>query len=184
MSAIFDEGESEAAALEASLFGANEFESEIASNETAHEAALTEVLAAEAAHAEAESEAAALLGTSLPITIRIMGGQGALRPIMPTLVRGNARLVASLHRSGPAGRQLLRAVPAIHRRAIASLRSAMRRGRPITPTLVARVLAGQAARVLGTTPILGRSLVRNTAIRQNTVSTAGRFVRPRRAAEF
>lgn len=180
LSALFGEGESEAAALEAEFFGANEFEGELAAHETAHEAALTEVLAAEAAHTEDESEAEALLGTSLPITIRIMGGRRALRHVTPTLVRGNARLVRSLHRSGPTGRQLLRAVPAIQRRTIASLHAVLRRGRPITPTLVARVMAGHAARVLGTAPILGRSLVRNTAIRQGTVAPAGRIVRPRR----
>lgn len=183
LSALFGEGESEAAELEAALFGANEFEGELAGHETAHEAALTEVLAAEAAHTESESEAEALLGASLPITITIMGGRRALRRVTPTLARGNARLVRSLHRSGPTGRQLLRAVPTIHRRTVASLRAAARSGRPITPSLVARVMAGQAARVLGTPPILGRSLVRNTAIRQGTVAPAGRMVR-RRAARM
>jgi hypothetical protein len=168
--------------MEAEFFGANEFEGELAGHEAAHEAALTEVLAAEAAHTESESEAEALLGMSLPIMIRVMGDQRALRPVMPTLARGNARLVRSLHRSGPTGRQLLRAVPAIHRRALASLRAARRRGRPITPTLVARVLAGQTARVLGSPTVLGRALVRNTAIRQRTVAPPGRRVRPRRLA--
>jgi hypothetical protein len=182
LSALFGEGENEAAALEAEYFGVNEFEGELATHEAAHEAALTEILAAEAAHTEDESEAEALLGMSLPITIRIMGGRRALRPVLPTLARGNARLVRSLHRGGPTGRQLLRAVPAIHRRTIASLRAAMRGGRPITPVLVARVLAGHTARVLGTPVIVGRSLVRNTAIRQRTVGPAGRIVRTRRAA--
>jgi hypothetical protein len=57
----------------------------------------------------------------------------------------------------------------------------LRRGRPITPVLVARVLAGHTARVLGTPQVVGRSLVRNTAVRQSTVAPAGRFVRARRA---
>ena len=184
LGALFGEGESEAEALEAELFGANEFEGELAAHEIAHEAALTEVLAAEAAHAEDEGEAEALIGMSLPITIRIMGGRRGLRPVLPTLVRGNARLVRSLHRGGPTSRQLLRAVPAIQRRTIASLRAAMRRGQPITPALTARVLAGQAARVLGTAPILGRSLVRNTAIRQSTVAPVGHPVAPRRSARI
>ena len=181
LSAIFGEGESEAAELEAHLFGANEFEGEIAGHEASHEAALTEVLAAEAAHTESESEAEALLGAALPITITIMGGRRALRSVMPTLARGNARLVRGIHRSGPTARQLLRAVPTIQRRTIASLRAAQRSGRRITPRLVTQVLAGQAARVLGTSPILGRALVRNTAIRQSTVAPARRRVRPRRA---
>ncbi len=180
LSAIFGQGESAAAELEAELFGANEFEGELATHEAAHEAALTEVLAAEAAHTESESEAEALLGSALPITITIMGGRRALRPVMPTLARGNTRLVRGIHRSGPTARQLLRAVPTIQRRTIASLRAAQQSGRPITPRLVTQVMAGQAARVLGTGPILGRALVRNTAIRQGAVAPAGQRVRPRR----
>jgi len=182
LSAIFGAGESAAAELEAELFGVNEFEGELAAHEAAHEAALTEVLAAEAAHTESESEAEALLGATLPITITIMGGRRALRPVLPTLARGNTRLVRGIHRGGPSARQLLRAVPTIQRRTIASLRAAQRSGRPITPRLVTQVLAGQAARVLGTSPILGRALVRNTAIRQGAVAPAGQRVRPRRVA--
>ena len=49
----------------------------------------------------------------------------------------------------------------------------------MTPALVAPVMAGQAARVLGTPHICGRALVRNTVIRRGTVAPAGRMVRPR-----
>jgi hypothetical protein len=171
------QGESEASALEAQLFGANEFEGELAAHETAHEAALTEVLAAEAAHTSSEAEAEALLGTALPVTIRIMGATRVLRPVMPTLVRANAQLVRSLHNQGTAGRQLLRTVPAIQRRSIGSLKAIRRAGRQVTPTDVARVTAAQAARVLGSSGLCGRTLVRNTNIRQNTVAPAGVRVR-------
>jgi hypothetical protein len=180
LSRIFGEGEMESAEMEAALFGASEFEGEIAAHETAHEAALTEVLAAEAAHTESEGEAEALLGTALPITITIMGGRRALRRVKPTLAQANARLVRSIRRSGPSGPQLLRAVPTIQRRAVASLKAAQRAGHPITPNLVARVMAGQAARVLGTPSIFGPAVTRNTAIRQSTVAPAGRRVRPLR----
>lgn len=176
LASVLGEGEAETAEVEAALFGANELEGELASHEQAHEAALTEVLAAEAAHTESESEAEALLGTALPVTIRIMGGTRTLRPVLPTLARANTRLVRSLRRSGPAGPQLLRVVPAIQRRTVASLRAAQRQGRPITPSLVAQVMAAQSARVLGTPQLTGRAIVRNTAIRQSTVAPARRPV--------
>jgi hypothetical protein len=180
LSRIFGEGESEAAHLETQLFGANEMEGELASHEAAHEAALTEVLAAEATHTETESEAEALLGTALPITIRIMGGGRSLRRVTPSLVQANARLVQSIRSSGPAGPQLLRVVPAIQRRTVASLRAAQRAGRPLTPGLVSQVMAGQAARVLATPRLCGPALVRNAAIRQATVGRPGQMIRPRR----
>jgi hypothetical protein len=53
---------------------------------------------------------------------------------MPTLVRANARLVRSLRRSSSAGSQLLRTVPAIQRRTVATLRAAPRSGlQPFVP---------------------------------------------------
>jgi hypothetical protein len=88
--------------------------------------------------------------------------------------------VSTLHRGGPAGRQLLRVVPAIQRRTVASLRASARAGRPITPELVAQVMAGHAARVLATPKLAGRTVARNTIIRQGTVSPTGRRVRPLR----
>jgi hypothetical protein len=178
LSRIFGEAETEVTEMEAELFGVNEFEGELSAHETAHEAALTEVLAAEAAHTESESEAEALLGAALPITITIMGGRRPLRRVQPTLARANARLVRSIRASGPSGPQLLRAVPAIQRRTIASLKVAQRAGKPITPTMVARVMAGQAARVLSTPTIFGPAVTRNTAVRQSTVAPAGRRIRP------
>jgi hypothetical protein len=180
LSRIFGEAEMETTELEAELFGSNEFEGELAAHETAHEAALTEVLAAEAAHTESESEAEALLGAALPITIRIMGARRPLRPIQPTLALANARLVRGIRRSGPSGPQLLRAVPAIQRRTIAGLKAAQQAGRPITPELAVRMMAGQAARLLATPSILGPAVTRNSAIRQSTVAPAGRRVRPQR----
>jgi hypothetical protein len=174
---VLSEGESEVSGLEAALFGANEFESELANHEIAHEMALTEVLAAEAAHTESEAEAAALLGAALPVTLRVMRGGTTLRPLVPALVQANARLVRSLHRQGVEGRQLLRIVSTIHRRTIASLRIIARRGQRITPSMVSRIMAAHTARVLGTPQILGRALIRNTAIRRGTVVQPGQFRR-------
>src|SRR5205807_1395310 len=106
----------------------------------------------------------------------------AVRHVMPTFARANARLIRSIRRSGPSGPQLLRTIPAIQRRTVASLRAAQRAGKRITPNLVARTMAAQAARVLGTPHLCGRAVVRNGAIRRATVAPAGRVVRPSRGA--
>jgi hypothetical protein len=177
---VLAQGESEAATHEAHLFGANEFETEVASQEAAHHAALTEVLAAEASHTENESEAEALLGAALPISIRVMGGRIALQRVTPTLVRANVRLVLSLHRQGGPGRQLLRTVPSIQRRTVSTLKAIAQSGQPITPTLTAQVMAGQAARVLSSPKTSGQALVRNMVIRKNTVAPKGAVSSPAR----
>jgi hypothetical protein len=138
-------------------------------------------MAAEATHTASESEAESLLGTTLPITITIMGGRGAVRPIYPSLVQANRRLVQGIRSSGPGGTQLLRVVPTIQRRTIATLRAANRSGVPVTPQLATRVMAGHAARVLGSPRRCGPALVRNTVIRRATVAPAGSpLSRPRR----
>lgn len=167
---IFAQGESEAAAHEAYLFGTNEFETEIAAHSLAQEAALTEVMGAEAAHTGSESEAQALLGAALPLSMRVVGGRIGTRRLTPTLMRVNAQLVLQLHRQDKDGRQLLRAMPAVQRRTICSLNAAQRAGIPVTPALASQVMTGQAARVLSTPQIARRALVRNMMVRRNTVA--------------
>jgi hypothetical protein len=137
------------------------------------------VLAAEAAHTPSEAEAEALLGAALPITIRIMSGRGQLRRVTPALVRANARLVRGLRRSGPAGPNLLRLVPTIQRKTVATIKQ-QHSGRPVSPSMVAPIMAAHAARVLGTPRKCGPALVRNAVVRQRTVAPAGR--RPVRSA--
>ena len=176
LSSALASGESAANQAESAFFGANEIHGELAANDRAHEAALTEVLAAEAAHSMDEREAGALIGATLPVTIRIMAGR-PLRPVVPALARANTRLVVGLRRSGPAGPQLVRLVPTIQRRAVATLGAVARSGRPVTPRIVAPVVAAQAARVLSTPSIAGPALLRNTAVRRVTVAPAGAAAR-------
>jgi len=174
----FAHGESEAAAQEAHLFGANEFETEVAANEVAHQAALTEVMAAEASHTESESEAQALLGAALPISMRVMGGRIGIRRLTPTLLRVNAQLVLNLHRQGSPGRQLLRVMPSVQRRTVSTLGAMQSSGRPVTPAVAANVMRGQAARVLTSPHICRQALTRNMIVRQQTVAPGGPAARP------
>jgi hypothetical protein len=178
VSSLLREGEMEAVQMEAQFFGNNEAEAEVSQSEAAYEAALTEVLAAEASHSQSESEAEALIGAAVPGAVKSMGGQRSLRHIIPTLVQANARLVKLLHRRGSAGRQLLRLLPTIMRRTIASLRAAQRAGRPVNSALAGRLMAGQAMRVLGSSNILTKAMIRNAIIRQRTVAPSRSISRP------
>jgi hypothetical protein len=168
-------GEAEAEAAENALFGTGSRELE-SGHPDAGEAALTEVLAAEAAHTPNEAEAEALLGAALPITIRIMSGRTQMRRVTPALVRANARMVRGLRRSGPAGQNLLRLVPKIQRNTVATIKQQQRSGRPVSPSMVGPIMAAQATRVLGTPRKCGPALVRNAVVRQRTVAPAGRAV--------
>jgi hypothetical protein len=166
--ALIKEGEMEAAQLEASAFGTNAAEAEVANTEVAHEAALTEVLAAQAAEANTEAEAEMAIGTALPITITIMGGRRALRPVMPVLAQANARLTGTLRRQGPTGRQLLRTVPAIQRRTVGILKAAARSGQPVVGATAVKAMAAATRQVLGNPKTVQRAIVRNAVLRQRT----------------
>ena len=163
-------GAAAAAQAEASFFGSNEFLGEVAGSDRARDAALTEVLAAEAAHTPDERESFTLLGAALPLTIRIMGGP-AVHPLVPSLLKTNVRLIRSMRDSGPNGPQLLRLVPKINRDLVATMRAASdRAGRPLPPRLVPPAMAAVAGKVMTDKRITGPALARNVAIRQATVA--------------
>ncbi|MBD2157867.1 hypothetical protein [Leptolyngbya sp. FACHB-16] len=175
--ALLKEGEMEAMQMEAEFFGTNEAEAEVANNEVAYEAALTEFLAAQAAEASNESEAEAAMGATLPLTISIMGGRRALRPVMPTLTQATGRMTRIMRRQGPVGQQLLRTVPTIQRQAIATLKAAARSGQPINSATAVKALASATQRVLGSPQRVQKAIVRNGVLRQRTAPP-----NPRRAA--
>jgi hypothetical protein len=176
---LVKEGEFEASNLEAQLFGANEMEAEVGESEASHEAALTELLAAEAAELESEAEAEALLAAALPLTISIMGGSRALRPVTPILAQATGRLIQVLRREGPGGRQLLRVIPSVQRRTVATLRAAARAGQPISGPMAVRAMSAATGNVLSNPRLLQRAITRNAVLRQRVAPPS-----PRRAAVF
>jgi hypothetical protein len=161
-------GERSAMAMEAQFFGSNEAEAEVSNGEVAYEAALAEVLAAEASHSGSESEAETFLGAVVPSIVNNMSGRGVLRSIMPTLVQANARLVRLLHQQGSAGRRLLRLVPSIMRRTIASLLAAHQTGGAINSNLVLRLMADHASQVLSNSQLVTSGIIRNAVIQKRT----------------
>lgn len=172
---LLQEGEMETEYQEAAFFGTRAAEARVSRLDAAHDAALTEVLAAEASHSPSESEAAAFIGAAIPIAVQSARGTRSLRAIMPALITATARLVHLLHQQsrvgqGRAGQRLLRLIPTILRRTIASLRSAARSNLPITSTLARRMMAAHAARVFGNARTVRQAMIRNAILRQRTVA--------------
>jgi hypothetical protein len=176
-SALVQEAEMEAEHMEAEFFGTNEAEAEVGQTEAAHEAALTEFLAAQSAEATTEAESEAALGAALPITITIMGGRRALRPVMPVMAQANSQLVQTLRRQGPVGRQLLRTVPAIQRRTVATLKAIAKSGQPVNGATAVKAMAAASRQVLNNPRLVQGSIVRNAVLRQRVAPP-----NPRRAA--
>jgi hypothetical protein len=168
-SQLLKEGEMEAVQMETAAFGSNEMEAEVANTEAAYEAALTEVLASQAAEATSQGEAEALLGATLPITITIMGGRRSLRRVMPSLAKANSVLVQSLRQQGTAGKQLLRTVPSIQRQTVSTLKAAARAGQPINSATAVKAMAASTRRVLGNPQRVEQVVTRNAVLRQRTV---------------
>jgi hypothetical protein len=167
-SALLKEAEMEAMQMEAEFFGTNEAEAEVANHEMAHEAALTEFLAAQAAEATTEAESGAAIAATLPITIRIMGGRRALRHVTPILTQATGRMSRMLSQQGPIGNDLKRVMPTIERQTVALLKAASRAGQPINNTTAIRALASATNRVLSNPRRVQRAIVRNNVIQNST----------------
>jgi hypothetical protein len=176
---LVNDGETMAAEAEAESFGGSSGEAEIGNTDTAHEAALSELLASEAATAPSEAEAASTISAALPITITIMRAGRHVRPVMPALTQANARVARTLHRGGPRGRQLQRAMPHIQRLAVGTIKSAAHAGRPVNAPLAVGSMAAAAHRVLGNPRRVEAVVRRNAALRQRTAPP-----HPRRALVY
>jgi hypothetical protein len=159
LNSLLREGETTAVAMEAQFFGSNELETEVSNTE----------VAAEASHSNSESEAEAFLGAAVPGIVKSMGGGRILRAVMPTLVQANARLVRLLHQKGVEGRRLLRLIPSILRRTIASLKAAYQGGQSVNSNLALHVMATQASRVFGNSQVVTHSIIRNALIQKRTI---------------
>jgi hypothetical protein len=165
---LVNEAESMVAEMETAAFGGNQGEAEVGPSELSHEAALSELLASQAAAAPSEAEAASTISATLPITITIMRAKRAVRPVVPVLTQANARLARSMLRRGPEGRHLLRTIPSINRVAVGTMRAAARRGVPVTAPLAVRSMAAATRNVLGNPRRAAMIVERNMNIRKHT----------------
>jgi hypothetical protein len=146
--AIVKEAEMEVAQMEAEFFGINEADAEVAPTEIAKQAALAEFLAAQAADATTEAEAEAFVSAALPATIASMNATQLLRHVIPIMVQANALLTQVLIKEGWEGKQLTRAIPAIQRRTVATLKAEARAGKPINRQKAVKATAAATRQVL------------------------------------
>jgi hypothetical protein len=178
LSQLLRQGEVRAAQQEAQFFGVNPAAMTVGRSTAAHHAVLTEVLAAEASHTPSASEAAVLIGTVIPVAIGSMEAGishhlfsgSSLRRVLSTLLVATAHLVQLLHHSGSVGRRLIRLIPTILRRIVASLRAARQIGCLVTPALVGRTMVAHTTRVLGNPQIVVNTITRNARLRQRMVA--------------
>jgi hypothetical protein len=167
---MVSEAEMEVAHMENQLLSMLSQEGE-AEHPEVQEALMTEMMAGQAAAAESEAEAEAMLAATIPLTIRFMGAQRTMLPVTPALVQANARLVRTLRRQGPGGRQLLRLLPAIQRNTIAILRHLAPSQTLTTPTAV-RAMSVATGRVMSNPQRTQRAIQRNMAMQVRATRTS------------
>ena len=126
-----------------------EFEDELNQIRRVYPDALMEHLGHAAAATESEAEAEAFVGALIPMATRLAAGAApAVRRLLPHLVRAAANIVRTLRRN-PATRALVRAVPTIIQRTVASLARMYSRRQQINVQIALRVLARHTADLLG-----------------------------------
>ncbi|WP_454199201.1 hypothetical protein [Nocardia sp. Marseille-Q1738] len=155
---------------ELELEGEFELEGEQEGRPTRTQAA-AEAMAAAASRARSEAEAEAYIGAA---TVNALSArdQRALAALLPHLVHGSAVLTRILRRRR-ATRPAVRAIPSIVRRTGAVLRRRAAAGRPVTPRVAGRVMAGQTRRVLGDPRMAARSLQQNVRQARQVSRPAG-----------
>ncbi|HEX8863118.1 MAG TPA: hypothetical protein VGC06_29290 [Actinomycetes bacterium] len=159
---------------EAELEGEEEAEGEANPIRRVYPDALMEHLGHAASQAESEAEAEAFVGALIPLAARMIPRVApAVLRAAPQLIRGVARVTRTLRRN-PVTRPLVRAVPTIVRRTTASLARRVARGRPVTPQVAVRTLAGQTAQVLSSPRRCVRAYRRSCALDQRYHAAAGR----------
>jgi hypothetical protein len=154
---------------------------------------MMEHLASVAMEAETEQEAAEqflpLIGMAasklLPVVAKALAPAAkkmlpriarAITRVTPQLTHGVSKIVRTLHR-GPA-RGLLRTVPAIARRTVATIAKQAGHGRPVTPRTAVRTLAAHTRRVLGHPQHRRQALKRSILLDRRFHRHMGRLVGP------
>jgi len=124
--------------------------------------ALAEWLAAAAAEAESEEEAAGLVGG---VTIHILGpGPVQIRRMTPVLVKRAVRLARVLRRS-PRTRPLVPVIGSIVRKTAQSLARRAAKGEPPTAKAAVRTMAKHTARTLASPNRVAKALAKNRVLK-------------------
>lgn len=153
--------------------GEQEMVHEIGAHPLTHNEALAEMMADAAAREMHEGEAEALAGAAA-VTVISPRDRRALRRSLPHLVRATAILTRILRKRGRA-RIGVKAVPTIMRRAVKSLKRQSSKGLPVTRARVARTVAKQVHRVLGSPKACATAIMRNTKVTRGYKQSRGRM---------
>jgi hypothetical protein len=143
--------------------------------ESAHESqheVMAEVMAEVAAAAQHEAEAEAMAGAAAASTLSA-ADRADLRRLLPHLVRGVAVLTRILRRRRIT-RPAVRAIPAIVRSTVGTLKRRAAAGRPVNRRVAGQVMGAAIRRVLTDPKVCGAAIVRNLRSTQK----AGRRTRP------
>ena len=145
------------------LTGESEWEAEANPIRRVYPDALMEHLGHAAAEAESEAEAEAFIGALVPLAAQILPRVAPMiMRAAPRLLKGASRLTRVLRRRRRT-RPLVRAMPSILRRTVASVGRQTAQGRPVTPQTVTRTMLQQARQVLAT-PAIRRQVARRSGV--------------------
>jgi hypothetical protein len=143
----------------------DEGESEDEMNAVAEVPVAEDQLAESVAHAASRGRAADAQSLGSQITIFI--GSRAPMPVktvLPVLSQASGNVARALVQSrDPRARALIRTLPTIQRRTVATLTQKARAGKPVTPKIAVRVMAKHANRTLSNQQAIGKALASNAA---------------------
>ncbi|UYY57243.1 DUF1320 domain-containing protein [Sphingomonas sp. S2-65] len=159
----------------------DEGESEDEMNAVADVPTTEDQLAESVAHAASRGRAADAQSLGSQITIFI-GSRAPLpvKTVLPVLSQASGNVARALVQSrDPRARALIRTLPTIQRRTVATLTQKARAGKPVTPRIAVRVMAKHANRTLSNQQAIGKALASNAAKKRSldrrAIKSAERF---------
>ena len=156
-----------------SLEGEGESESESEMEAQYEGDGMDEALAEAMATAGSKGDAATAqaMGSALTVTIASRAPV-QVRQVLPVLAKAGGDVARTLVRAGdPRAKALVKALPTIQKRTVATLTAKARSGKPVTPRTAARVMTKHAMRTLNSQPALAKALA-NNAVKKNRIDRA------------
>lgn len=151
-----------------SLEGEGEYEDE-AEMEAQYEGdGMDEAIAESMATAgsKADPSTAQAMGSALTVTIASRA-PAQVKQVLPVLAKAGGDVARALTRANdPRAKVLVKALPTIQKRTIATLTAKARAGKPVTPRTAARVMTKHAVRTLNNPQSLAKALA-NNAVKKN-----------------
>lgn len=122
---------------------------------------------------------AGALGSALTVTIASRAPL-PVKAVMPVLAKAGGDVARSLAASrDPRARALIRTLPTIQKKTIATLTKKAQSGKPVTPRTAVRVMARHASRTLGNPQVIAKALADNAAkkrgLDRRAIQAAERF---------